>query len=449
MNAHAILRRLAAFAGRFHADERGVSAVLVALMATSLIGAVALGVEASLWYKVHADIQSAADTAALSAAAAVKAGESATLVDNEAWAGARSNGFAITSISGAVGSGPNGLTVTVNSPPATGGYMANGSAVQVIISDPQSLILAGLFMKNGPTISASAVAGTGNGSACVLVLNPNSSAAVSVSGGALTLNKCNLQVNSTSATALNMPGGSIVASAVDIVGNYHSTGGSMSPSPTIGATAVADPYSGLFAANSVSTLTSGACPAANNAVSVSAGAKTLSQGVYCNGLSVSGGSLTLNPGVYILQGGAFNVSAGTVTGTGVTIILTCGAPPCTNGSGSWASVDLSGGTMNLSAPTSGAWSGMLLYQDPTNTAQVGPQSAPDTIAGGGATLSGALYFPAQAVNYSGGLAGGQCNQLIAYTVTFSGGGSLYNSNCAAAGVKAIDSQGGGSLQLLE
>ena len=246
MIARAIMRKFTAFGGRFAADERGVSAILVGLVATSLIGMIALGVEGGLWYKIHADMQTAADAAALGAATAQKAGESASAVEAEAWAEAKANGFAITSVSGVVGAGANSLTVTVNTPPTSGGYTANGSAVQVLISQPQTLFLAGAFLHSGPTISAGAVAGTGTGPACVLVTD-TSGTSVTMVGVSATLSSCNMQVNSSSSPAFSMTGGSLTATAVDIVGHYTNTGGTISSTPTTGVAAVSDPFASLSA----------------------------------------------------------------------------------------------------------------------------------------------------------------------------------------------------------
>ena len=177
----------------------------------------------------------------------------------------------------------------------------------------------------------------------------------------MTLNSCDIQVNSTSNDAFDMSGGSLTAQAVDVTGNYQKSGGTISPSPTTGAAAIANPYTGLYASNSVSSLTNQSCPNANKGLNINSNT-TLSPGVYCNTLNVSNGNVTMSPGVYIIQGGKFQVSGGNLTGSGVTIILTCASPPCTSSSGNFATAALTGGTTNLSAPTSGSWSGMLFYQ---------------------------------------------------------------------------------------
>jgi Flp pilus assembly protein TadG len=437
-------RRFAWTPSRFATDRRGAVSIFVALIMIGLIGMTALGVEVGLWYETRRAMQVSADTAALGAAAALKAGESVALAQSEAWADARANGFAITSTVGAVGSGPNSLTITVNSPPTKGAYVGNASTAEVIVSQPQPVLLGGLFLTVGPTIQARSVAGMALGPTCVLALSPSGASAAQETGGTISLTKCNMQVNSTSGSALSLTGGSITAVAVDVTGGDSNTGGTITPGATTGVTAVADPYSGLYAANSVSTLTNQACPAANKAVTVVGGTKTLSPGVYCNSLTIVGGTVTFSPGVYIIQGGQLSNVGGTITGSGVTFIMTCGAPPCTGASSNYATASLTGGTANLSAPSTGSWAGMLFYQDPSDS----HHTDTDPLTGSNNTFFGALYFPTQAVNYTGGAVISVCTQLVAYTMNFVGSSTIGYS-CAGSGVTFIGSKGGGTPQILE
>ena len=63
------------FLQRLLRDERGATAVLVALAFTVLTGFVALGAETGLWYAIKRQDQSAADAAAISGAYEVAAGQ--------------------------------------------------------------------------------------------------------------------------------------------------------------------------------------------------------------------------------------------------------------------------------------------------------------------------------------------------------------------------------------
>jgi hypothetical protein len=116
---------------------------------------------------------------------------------------------------------------------------------------------------------------------------------------------------------------------------------------------------------------------------------TLNPGNYCGGISVTGkANVTLNAGTYLITGGGvtFN-SAGNINGTGVTFYVSAG------GGGVSINPTHSGAlTADLVAPTTGAFAGILFYQDRGNASNA-------TIDGnGGSKLQGALYFPDAALN---------------------------------------------------
>ena len=121
----------------------------------------------------------------------------------------------------------------------------------------------------------------------------------------------------------------------------------------------------------------------------------------------SNGSLTLPAGIYIVQGGGVTWQNGTVTGTGVTIYLTGPNPTGLKINGNM--------TVNLTAPNSGYYWGVLFFQDRTLTS---PPAA--TINGGaGTNLNGTVYLPGTAVTYTGGSAT-SITALIADTIAFVG-----------------------------
>jgi Flp pilus assembly protein TadG len=76
-------------------DERGVSAVVLALGITALVGVAGLGVETGLWYSIKRQNQSAADAAAISAAYEVLAGNTSvsTNLTPAATSAASQNGY--------------------------------------------------------------------------------------------------------------------------------------------------------------------------------------------------------------------------------------------------------------------------------------------------------------------------------------------------------------------
>src|SRR3984957_5971648 len=75
----------------------------------------------------------------------------------------------------------------------------------------------------------------------------------------------------------------------------------------------------------------------------------------------------MNPGVYVIAGGGFTVSGnGNISASGVTIYNAGSAYP--NTGGSFGAINLSGnGKLTLSAPTTGTYAGLGIFQSRDNT----------------------------------------------------------------------------------
>jgi hypothetical protein len=380
--------------------------VLITMMASTVavLTLVGLAIDTGHLQLVKIRMQTAADAAALGAVQELRINGAADVV-TPARADAEFNGFT---------HGQNGITVTVNRPPATGYYTGDSTAVEVIVRQNVKTFFMALGGFSTMGVTARSVARRAPGTTCMHILDPTASSAVSASGGAVVQVNCGVQINSSSNTALSVSGGArLTATQVNVVGNYSSSGGGViSPLPTIHVPAEPDPLAHVPAP------AVGACTQTN--YSVSAGqVRTISEGVYCGGISVSGGGrLTLNPGTYILKGGGLSVSGGSyLTGAGVTFYNTFAAGY------SYGAISLSGGTYNqLSAPTSGPLAGMLFFQDRNLTS-----GAASSLSGGATSrFNGALYFPKTAVSYSGGT-GTEYTIIVAKTLSFSGGTTLNNN----------------------
>lgn len=412
-----------AFGARnFWRDTNGASAVLIGLSMTVLMGFAGLAVDAGVWYADKRNAQGAADAAAYSAAIDAAAGDTTT--------GVITTAKAITARYGMTDA-TNGVTVTVNTPPASGPNTSNSKAVEVVVAKAERLFLSGLFT-TAPTVKARAVsvAGSSGGLYCVMTLDTaagTTTTTTATNGATIDLTACGVQVNGPGSNALSVNGGATIrATTVSVVGGISlSNGGSIvvSGAKTTAASPVANPYA------NVAVPAVGACNY-NNANYSSGGQQyTISPGVYCNGLNVSNGvSVTMNPGVYIINGGVLGLLSGTITATsGVTFVLT--------GSGSsYATANIANGvTLNLTAPTAGATAGLAIFQDPA-----APTSGQDTVEGGATmNVKGALYFPHQTVNFSNGTSNNSvCTQLIAYDLVFTGGAKFGNT-CGGAGVTGI------------
>ena len=182
-------------------DCSGTVTVTVALALSALVGFAALGTEVAGWYVTKRTMQGAADSAAYSAALAKAAGAPTADYLSEA-----------KSITGGYGyvDGSSGVTITVNSPPASGNHTSDTSAVEVIITRSQPLVLASLFLHASPTLQTRAVAAPG-ASGCVLALDQGAVTDVTDNGNTvLNLNHCNIYVNSPANSALKLVGGATI-----------------------------------------------------------------------------------------------------------------------------------------------------------------------------------------------------------------------------------------------
>ena len=121
------------------------------------------------------------------------------------------------------------------------------------------------------------------------------------------------------------------------------------------------------------------------------GTLTLQPGTYVGGIVNSGpGQIVLSAGLYYLKGGGLAVTAaGSITGTGVVIY---NAP---QNSSDGIKLTGTGGSINLSAPTSGTYAGIAVFQDRSSAAAL-------TISSKGTfNITGTVYEPHAAMIVSG------------------------------------------------
>jgi len=401
---------------RFRRDESGHYLVIGALVMPMLVGLVGLATDIGLWSYTHQTMQGAADSSAVTAATAYAANNDDNLA-NEANAVASSYGFR---------NGSGGTTVTVNRPPVSGAHTSMQNAVEVIITQPENRYFSAIISSQPVVVSARAVAAGNGGQACVLALNGSASGAISAQGSTnAVLNGCSLFANSYNGTALTDGGNATISAlSVGVVGGISGTSNiKTTQGVTTGDSPLADPYAG------VSYPPYSGCDQSNFSATTTA---TLQPGVYCGGMALNAGAnITLSPGVYYLDQGSLSVNGrATLTGTGVTLVFTS-----SSGSNYATAAVNGGGTVNLTAPTSGPTAGIVIFGDrnmPTGTSFE---------FGGGSSqaLTGAIYVPKGAVTFAGGTSSGNgCTQLVADTITFTGS-SNFALNCNGL-TKPIGSQ---------
>lgn len=415
------------FSSKIFAQDRGAIAIMTALLLVVLMGFGALTVDVGYWYHQKRQLQFAADAGAVGGAIAKSRNQNVTtyatydLVLNEC-------------------TGANNCTVVaINNPPASGPNTSNLTAVEVILSKPASTFLSGVLLPIAPTIGARSVVGGTPLNNCVIALSPTGNG-LSISGNAsLNSAQCGVYVNSSSNNAASVVGGSSInTNFLNVVGGITG-GGTITGSQATGVSPLADPYSGLPI-----NLPAGSCDPAHTNFTVASGANagTISPGVYCGGMDIKG-TVNLAPGVYYLieqgnKGGDFKAGAqAVITGTDVTIILTHRLP-----NKPFGSVDIvAQASVNLSAPTTGTYAGILFFGDPDI-----PSSATQSFVGGSnQVFSGALYFPSSNIKVAGnsGGAGNPCLQLVASTITITG------TSAVSTGCTPLDPGASTKLTFLE
>ena len=428
-------RRLAARGARllrkFRRDTSGVAA-LVVLMVPVIVGMMGLTIDVGFWYSAKRGLQDTADAAAMAAGTDLANGGSNSRVTATAQGDANRNGF-----------NPTTDVITVNVPPLTGPSAGNTGSVEIIVTRTLPLFFTTLFLDTPFTARVRSVVNTiFIDEFCILGLDPTEAKAVNVFGTGTATFDCGIAVNSDADNALSVTGGAEI--------NVTTVGGlNIGNNATLGVDApprrgapVTDPYADL----TVPPIP----PCTNTADSPTKGTKVSGSDeifdagafggifVFCGGLDVTAGAtVTLEPGVYIIDQGDFNINGGgAIEGDGVTIILASSGADSKIGK-----VSVTGnGEVDLSAPTSdpaGApgFAGVLFFQDRGVSSN---PSKSNLFAGGSELdLAGALYFPNQDLDFTGGSElGDGCTQLIGKKVSI-GGDAGVQGNCDTTGTRSI------------
>jgi hypothetical protein len=419
------------------ADRAGVTLIVYALALPALLGFTGLAVEVGEWHALRTSLQSAADAGALAGAWELKAGGTAAQAVTAAKEAIAKNSVIPDAI-------------TVNTPPDSGPYAGNDTAVQVLVQKKQLPLFSKLFNISAFDIGTGAVATMHTTEqACVLGLDPSaSSSTVSVNGNSdITFGNCVLAADSSNPTdAIYMSGNTqFTAQSIAAVGNIEVTGQvttTLTQPAQTGITPILDPFRNL-------NITS---PATCDYTTTQTYSTTTDAhpGTYCGGITINKGvSVTFEPGTYYIDGGNFQVNGGanvqcdcSAPGSGVTFVLTN-----YGGSGTTGTVQINGtATVNLQAPTDTTdsteypYPGMLFVQD-----RNAPAGQVSTFNGNAnSSLKGALYFPNSITQLNGDFSNTtNCTELVAWQVVLNGNvGDISNyttnSACAASQINPVN-----------
>ena len=130
---------------------------------------------------------------------------------------------------------------------------------------------------------------------------------------------------------------------------------------------------------------------------------TLQPGRYCTNVIINGcTNVVFNPGLYEFDAGVTANGVTNVSGSGVTIY---------NDSGQ---LIINGSTVNLAAPTTGTYAGVLFYQNPADASAF-------IANGSGGGYEGMIYFPQSQITLNGTLS--QWLLVVGSTVLINGSGT--------------------------
>ena len=421
----------------FFKHSAGSVSVALALLSPVVIGTVGLAVEASYWQMHQRAMQNASDSAAI--AAAMEGGSNYAAVAN---AVAAQYGFV---------NGNGNIVVAVSQTSSAAG--CTSKCYTVSISDQVPLFLSPVVGYKGTStvntrpmtsVDTSSVATeTGGTSYCILALASSGAQGVTSNGAP----KANLQgCNVMSNTTATCNGHTLNAT----FGAAHGANNGCGNTQMSGVPVVADPYASL-ASNIPADLCGGSYPqepakkkdpalpssnhwsGANSAIS---GVK-----VVCGDQQLTGDT-TLNNTVLVIENGQLDTNGHTLSGSNLTVVFSG-----TN-SASYQHVPTGGGTLDITAPTSGNWSGVAIYQNPSLTTNVNISAAGNSPTW---DLSGLVYLPHSTVTLSGAVnkssKGQTCFAMVVDNITINGTGSIFanDSQCQAAGLNMPQGSGRGML----
>jgi len=234
----------------------------------------------------------------------------------------------------------------------------------------------------------------------LVVLDPSGGNALWLQGNArLQIFDGSVIVNSSANNALFVQGNaSLTAQQIAIVGNYQLQGNaSVTPTPLTGQPPAPDPLASLPPppTSGLPVFPGRTIGGNDNAV--------LQPGIYTGPIRVEGNaSVTLQPGIYILRGGLLVSGNARVRGDGVLLYNENGR------------IEVQGnGELRLSAPTSGTYQGITIFQSRSNT-------QPLWFSGNAnLRISGTIYAPKGSVHFEGN-ADLQDSMVIAWRVELQG-----------------------------
>lgn len=360
-------RRVGALLG----DKQASIGAITAMTLLVLCGVIGFGTDAAIWYSNAHQVQTMVETTALSAGRLLSnSSETTSTITAVAKNDATLNGFSGSSDTISVAFGPSG-----ESPP-------DATTVTVTVKRTLPLLFSGLFFHSAPSVTASATATASGPAVCIYVLGSGSQTLLVNSNFDLDAPNCQIDVASTASPAAIFDSGATLTVQKTCIAGTATNNGATVGGLTTECTTQANPYKGKLTDPSVGTCTV-------NGANYS-GTVNLSPGTYCGNFNFNGsGTVNLASGLYIFDGTKWNINSGwTITGTGVTFYFV--------NSSSYVQFN-SGVTVSLTAPTSGTYANVLMFE-PDGLAT--SSFAIDGTSSSGHALQGLVYLPSRNITFN-------------------------------------------------
>ncbi|MEO7276395.1 MAG: Tad domain-containing protein [Sphingomicrobium sp.] len=422
------------FFRRLWKDRRGNALVIAGAALPMIVGAAGLANDTIQWTLWKRQLQRAADSAALAGV----------------YERVNSSG-ASTTASSAVAHDltlnlHNWMALKTNYPQVTfpSDSGSQSDQVKVVLAIQQRLAFSSFFMSSPPTITAVATAAaiSTGGNACVQALETSASATGITNSGNTTIYMpdCVMYSNSPSSNSAAAGGSSsVTAAAIATVGGVQSSNNWNVAAYRPYSPALADPFanvnplaSDMKCAGHLNNKGVWVNDALTETTNMSAARDINGNAANCwSSLSVgSNKSLTVPSGfgpIYV-NGGSANLQ-GSFTCSSCAIVLTnktASSPIGTINSNAQADT-------NITAPSSGTFSGIAIYQDRRATDCNGCNKLN---GGSSSTITGAVYFPSQELWFNGGTSPtATCTMLVARRVTLTGNSKFKGlAQCVSEGL---------------
>jgi len=429
------------FFRRLWQDKRGNALVLLAAAFPLLVGSAGLATDTIQWTLWKRELQRAADSAAMAGVYdRISNGGDASNVSTAVCNDLAQDNHTIA------GTGCSNLledpTIDTN---AIASQPTWRDPVKVTLRVQHSLPFSSIFLSTPPIISATAIAASiSSAEYCVVALDSSASAVgIEIGGSAsVDMGDCSLMANSTNPNnaATNTGNASnVTAASLDAAGGVQHSASWDVDSYNPYSAPIADPFATLPMPTSSAACNKTWSPPNSGSVDRKNGAvKDVAGDVVCiNGGFTIKGTDVLGPATYVINGGDLTMTAtgNSLSCNGCTILMTKFSNPAQTGN-----IKLTGGTIDIKAPTTGTYAGVAFYQDRNATACSG-NSCNKVNGTNGAKVTGVVYIPNQGLTYNGGgSATYQCLQIVAKTVSFSGNSKILkgsDSTCGLAGLGGI------------